>query len=252
MVTKHGIKYSSNSDPEKVAAEITHLTDGTGRWNISATRSGLEREFKFKTFRTTWAFMNAVAEQAAKKKHHPEWSNVRLSPLLSFNRPSNRTQVYNTTFIRWTTHNPPGLSQLDVDLAAFCDKQAAEMAELIPEPPHQSIQEGLVATEAAELRAVEESAAEEGKAPSGAMKEQLGPSASEARGEDGGGMQNLVGGSPGKGEEIGLCGLTDRVVKGAGDCCVPKGARKDQNMQSKDRESRIEKVEREELHNKGP
>ena len=81
MTTKHDIEYSSNSDPEKVADEVTALTDGQGRWNISATRSGLEREFKFKTFKTTWAFMNAVAEQAAKKKHHPEWSNVRHLPL---------------------------------------------------------------------------------------------------------------------------------------------------------------------------
>ena len=84
MATKHDIKYSSNSDPEKVAAEVTHLTDGTGRWNISATKAGLEREFKFKTFKTTWAFMNAIAEQATKKKHHPEWSNVRFLPLLTF------------------------------------------------------------------------------------------------------------------------------------------------------------------------
>lgn len=84
MSAKHDIKYSSNSDPENVAAEVARLTDGTGRWSISATKAGLEREFKFKTFKTTWAFMNAVAEQAAKKKHHPEWSNVR-SPSLSFN-----------------------------------------------------------------------------------------------------------------------------------------------------------------------
>lgn len=76
MATKHDIKYSANSDPEKVAAEVTHLTDGQGRWTISATKSGVEREFKFKTFKTTWAFMNKVAEEAGKKKHHPEWSNV--------------------------------------------------------------------------------------------------------------------------------------------------------------------------------
>lgn len=246
MATKHDIKYSSNSDPEKVAAEVTHLTDGQGRWIISATKAGLEREFKFKTFKTTWAFMNAVAEQAAKKKHHPEWSNVRFLPSpISFKRHPNICQVYNTTFIRWTTHHPAGLSQLDVDLAAFCDKQATEMGELIPKQPHQSIQEGIVASEAAEVRAVEENAAKEGKAPGEAMKEKLGQSEAEARGEDSGGVVGSkgMGKRKAEGEESGMCGLTDRVVKGAGDCCVPKSARKAQNAQPEDRESKIEKAE---------
>lgn len=79
MSSKHDINYSSNSDPAKVAAELSHLADGQGRWNISATKSGVEREFKFKTFKTTWAFMNKVAEEAGKKRHHPEWSNVCLT-----------------------------------------------------------------------------------------------------------------------------------------------------------------------------
>lgn len=33
-------------------------------------------------------------------------------------------QVYNTTFIRWTTHSPPGLSEKDVLMSRFCDEQA--------------------------------------------------------------------------------------------------------------------------------
>jgi 4a-hydroxytetrahydrobiopterin dehydratase len=60
--------------------------------------------------------MNAVAAECAVKKHHPEWSNV-----------------YNTTFIRWTTHSPPGLSVKDVDMAAFCDLKAREFGELVVE-----------------------------------------------------------------------------------------------------------------------
>lgn len=122
------------------------------------------------------------------------------------------------------------------------------MGELIPEPPHQSIQEGIVATEAAKVRAVEENAVEEGKAPDEAMKENLGQGGAEARGEDAGGVV----GEKAEGEESGMCGLTDRVVKRAGDCCVPKGARKAQSAQPEDRESKIEQVEGEELHNRGP
>jgi len=68
---------------------------------------GVERSFKFRTFKKTWEFMNIVAEECKVKKHHPEWSNV-----------------YNTTFIRWTTHSPPGLSEKDVQMARYCDEQA--------------------------------------------------------------------------------------------------------------------------------
>jgi len=33
-------------------------------------------------------------------------------------------KVYNATFIRWTTHSPPGLSEKDVLMARYCDEQA--------------------------------------------------------------------------------------------------------------------------------
>jgi len=56
--------------------------------------------------------MNLVAAECAVKKHHPEWSNV-----------------YNTTFIRWTTHSPPGLSEKDILMARFCDEKAKECGE---------------------------------------------------------------------------------------------------------------------------
>jgi hypothetical protein len=57
--------------------------------------------------------MNRVAAECKLQKHHPEWSNV-----------------YNTTFIRWTTHSPPGLSEKDVIMARFCDTVAAELNEI--------------------------------------------------------------------------------------------------------------------------
>lgn len=43
-------------------------------------------------------------------------------------------QVYNTTFIRWTTHSPKGLSEKDLDLAAICDSMAKDFGEQAPEP----------------------------------------------------------------------------------------------------------------------
>lgn len=62
--------------------------------------------------------MNRVAEQAGRSRHHPEWSNV-----------------YNTTFIRWTTHSPPGLSMLDCEMATFCDQAAAQLGEVLDDGP---------------------------------------------------------------------------------------------------------------------
>jgi 4a-hydroxytetrahydrobiopterin dehydratase len=80
-------------------------------------------------------------------------------------------QVYNTTFVRWTTHHPPGLSVLDVNMAAFCDSAAAENGEVLPEKTEE-------AEEAAQACALDVDKS-----------------------------------------------LLDRVVEGAGDCCVPKSAR---------------------------
>ncbi|OBT92929.2 hypothetical protein VE01_08921 [Pseudogymnoascus verrucosus] len=77
------ISVSSNSDPDAVTAALPPLLE---RWSLTPTNAGLQRSFKFKTFKKTWAFMDAVAAEAARTKHHPEWSNVcpfslSLSPL---------------------------------------------------------------------------------------------------------------------------------------------------------------------------
>jgi 4a-hydroxytetrahydrobiopterin dehydratase len=83
--------------------------------------------------------MNAVAEECKVKKHHPEWSNV-----------------YNTTFIRWTTHSPPGLSTKDIEMAQFCDGQALVFGELVPESQEEGVLEGQdVGKELADRVAVE-------------------------------------------------------------------------------------------------
>jgi 4a-hydroxytetrahydrobiopterin dehydratase len=39
-------------------------------------------------------------------------------------------KVYNTTFIRWTTHSPNGLSEKDVLMARYCDEQAQVCGEV--------------------------------------------------------------------------------------------------------------------------
>lgn len=64
--------------------------------------------------------MTAVAEECKKRRHHPEWSNV-----------------YNTVFMRWTTHRPrgpcvsPGVTGVDIEMAGFCDETAKEAGEIL-------------------------------------------------------------------------------------------------------------------------
>ncbi|KAI0596462.1 transcriptional coactivator/pterin dehydratase [Biscogniauxia sp. FL1348] len=116
-----------------------------GRWALIPSGEGLERSFKFKTFAKTWDFMTAVSLQCKLKNHHPEWSNkplptprplsfpLYLTPSPSLTTPRTSAQVYNTTYIRWTTHSPKGLSAKDVELAALCDALARDFGEVVPE-----------------------------------------------------------------------------------------------------------------------
>jgi 4a-hydroxytetrahydrobiopterin dehydratase len=65
----------------------------------------ISREFKFRDFISAFSFMTAVALQAEKLNHHPEWKNV-----------------YNTVHIQLSTHDAGGLTELDLKLAALIDK----------------------------------------------------------------------------------------------------------------------------------
>ncbi|KAF5667868.1 dehydratase [Fusarium heterosporum] len=111
-------KFSAGTDVASVTPTLNALLASEGgRWTLAKDGAALERQFKFKTFAKTWDFMTGVSLQCKIKNHHPEWSNV-----------------YNTTFIRWTTHNPAGLSEKDIALAGQCDALAAQLGELAPEP----------------------------------------------------------------------------------------------------------------------
>ncbi len=77
-------------------------------WALVEGRDAVEREFTFEDFNEAWGFMTRVAIAAEKSDHHPEWSNV-----------------YNKVRITLTTHDADGLSQRDVDLAAFIEDAAS-------------------------------------------------------------------------------------------------------------------------------
>lgn len=70
----------------------------------------VKRDFKFKNFIEAFSFMTAVALEAEKMDHHPEWSNV-----------------YNKVSIKLSTHQPKGITKNDLDLAAKIDKIFAKL-----------------------------------------------------------------------------------------------------------------------------
>lgn len=72
-------------------------------------RDGIKKEFVFKNFVEAFSFMTAVALEAEKIDHHPEWSNV-----------------YNRVEICLTSHFCNGLSKLDVKLAKSIDSLFAK------------------------------------------------------------------------------------------------------------------------------
>ena len=67
-------------------------------WKIEDGK--LHRTFVFKDFAEAFAFMTDVAREAEVLNHHPEWFNV-----------------YNQVAIDLVTHDPPGITSLDFDLA---------------------------------------------------------------------------------------------------------------------------------------
>ena len=69
-------------------------------------RDAIFKEFKFKDFKSAFAFMTSVALKAEEIGHHPEWFNV-----------------YNKVKITLTTHDVNGLSEKDIILGKFIDNQ---------------------------------------------------------------------------------------------------------------------------------
>lgn len=73
-------------------------------WDRHEARHAIHKSYKFKNFKTAWAFMNKVADLAEDMNHHPEWFNV-----------------YNKVEITLTTHDASGVSQRDIDMARAID-----------------------------------------------------------------------------------------------------------------------------------
>jgi 4a-hydroxytetrahydrobiopterin dehydratase len=106
-------RFSQDSNEEQLSEKLTDLLSPNGLWMLTPSGEGLQRLVRFKTFNKAWSFMEAVATDSKKNKHHPEWANT-----------------YNTVFVRWTTHSPKGLSGKDLQLAKLTDDHAQRFEEL--------------------------------------------------------------------------------------------------------------------------
>ena len=89
-----------NIEPKKILSKLKS-------WSMTEDgREAVRKEFKFSNFKEAFSFITVIALKAEEIGHHPEWSNV-----------------YNTVVITLTTHDVNGLSDKDLVLGKFIDSQ---------------------------------------------------------------------------------------------------------------------------------
>jgi len=93
---------------ENERADALARLDG---WAVADGRDALTKSFRFADFNAAFGFMSRVALKAERMDHHPEWFNV-----------------YNRVDVTLATHDAGGVTQKDIDLAAFMDRAVREAA----------------------------------------------------------------------------------------------------------------------------
>ena len=73
-------------------------------WELVEGRDAIARAFQFANFSEAFAFMTRAALKAEAMDHHPEGFNV-----------------WNKVDVTLSTHDAGGLTELDMELAAFMD-----------------------------------------------------------------------------------------------------------------------------------
>eukprot|EP01100_Stratorugosa_tubuloviscum_P009743 TRINITY_DN409_c0_g1_i1.p1 TRINITY_DN409_c0_g1~~TRINITY_DN409_c0_g1_i1.p1 ORF type:complete len:124 (+),score=44.66 TRINITY_DN409_c0_g1_i1:43-414(+) len=96
LIGINSFKYSDGPDCYNAGQPIPKV-DG---WNLIDNDEALNRTFIFADFKSAFGFMTMSAMEAEQLQHHPEWFNV-----------------YNSVQVTLTTHDCPGLSTFDIQLA---------------------------------------------------------------------------------------------------------------------------------------
>lgn len=106
-LAKKTCKPVSKQDPALHADEIANfLKQVNQHWQLHAENTALiSREFKFKNYYETMAFVNAIAYIAHKEDHHPD---IEVS--------------YSKCLVKYSTHAITGLSENDFICAAKIDE----------------------------------------------------------------------------------------------------------------------------------
>lgn len=61
MLTRADLSIAdSTPDQESLVQEASQLVDNGGRWRLCREGKGIERGFKFRTFKTTWVCLNSI------------------------------------------------------------------------------------------------------------------------------------------------------------------------------------------------
>lgn len=89
-----------DSSPLLTAAEISTALNTLPGWVRPADSARIEKEFRFKNFHQTMAFVNALAWIAHRQDHHPDLE-----------------VGYNRCKVMYTTHSAGGITQKDLDAA---------------------------------------------------------------------------------------------------------------------------------------
>src|SRR5476651_1938795 len=77
-------------------------------WRDAPGQNAITKTFVFADFNAAFGFMARAALVAEKMDHHPDWSNV-----------------YKTVVVTLSTHDAGGLTALDITLAEAMDRIAA-------------------------------------------------------------------------------------------------------------------------------
>ena len=96
--------YAKGSSPLTQDKSERYLKDLDANWSHSDNKS-ISKEFKFKNYYETMAFVNLAAMVAHQQNHHPDM-----------------TVSYNTCRIEYSTHSVDGLSKNDFICAAKTDR----------------------------------------------------------------------------------------------------------------------------------